>query len=71
MKLAEVSRYYTEKLGVHGASPEGVDRNGSESRRLRFDQLMHACESEQAFSVNEIGCGHGEFTIIVRTAPAT
>jgi SAM-dependent methyltransferase len=59
MKLAEVSRYYSEKLSVHGASPEGVDWNGSESQRLRFDQLMRACESEQAFSVNDIGCGYG------------
>lgn len=59
MKLAEISRYYSEKLSLHGASPQGVDWNGAESQRLRFDQLVRVCETGQAFSVNDIGCGYG------------
>jgi len=59
MNLAEVSRYYTRKLADHGASPQGVDWNGAESQRLRFDQLLRVCEEEREFGINDIGCGYG------------
>lgn len=59
MELAEISRYYSEKLGAHGASPQGVDWNGAESQRLRFDQLLRVCGSEGELRVNDIGCGYG------------
>src|SRR5919106_3999099 len=59
MELAQISRYYSEKLGAHGASPQGVDWNGPESQRLRFDQLLRVCEERQEFSINDIGCGYG------------
>lgn len=59
MELAGVGRYYTEKLDAHGASPQGVDWNGAESQRLRFDQLARLCEGVRSFSANDIGCGYG------------
>src|SRR5258707_3785595 len=59
MELAEISRYYTEKLGAHGASPQGVDWNGAESQRLRFDQLLRVSGAEPEFSLNDVGCGYG------------
>jgi SAM-dependent methyltransferase len=58
-QLAEISRYYTEKINLHGASPQGVDWNSSESQRLRFEQLARVCEAEREFSLNDIGCGYG------------
>jgi SAM-dependent methyltransferase len=57
--LAEISRYYTDKINLHGASPQGVDWNSSESQRLRFEQLVRVCEAEREFSLNDIGCGYG------------
>lgn len=59
MSLAQVGRYYGEKLAAHGASPQGVDWNSVESQRLRFDQLLRVCEDRQEFSINDIGCGYG------------
>lgn len=59
MQLAEINRYYTEKLGAHGASPQGVDWNGAESQRLRFDQLVRVCGAEAEPQINDIGCGYG------------
>jgi SAM-dependent methyltransferase len=59
MSLAQVGRYYSEKLAAHGASPRGVDWNGAESQRLRFDQLLRVCEGREQFSINDIGCGYG------------
>lgn len=59
MELAEINRYYTERLGAYGASPQGVDWNGAESQRLRFDQLVRVCGSEAELRINDIGCGYG------------
>jgi SAM-dependent methyltransferase len=59
MSLAQVGRYYSEKLAAHGASPRGVDWNGAESQRLRFDELLRVCEGAAQFSINDVGCGYG------------
>lgn len=57
--LRNVSRYYSEKIEVHGATACGVDWNSSESQRLRFDQLLKVCDSNGPFTINDYGCGYG------------
>jgi SAM-dependent methyltransferase len=57
--LAEVGRYYAQRLAAHGPSPQGVDWNGAESQRLRFAQVLRVCEAADEFSLNDIGCGYG------------
>jgi SAM-dependent methyltransferase len=59
MTLADVGRYYSERLQAHGASAQGVDWNSAESQRLRFAQLLRICGDRQDFSLNDIGCGYG------------
>ena len=61
MILAEIGRYYSEKLAVHGATPQGVDWNSPESQRLRFDQLARVIGAEADFQINDLGCGYGAF----------
>ena len=61
MILADIGRYYSEKLAAHGASPQGVDWNGAESQRLRFDQLARVIGAETDFQINDLGCGYGAF----------
>lgn len=61
MILADIGRYYSEKLAAHGASPQGVDWNGAESQRLRFDQLVRVIGAEADFQINDLGCGYGAF----------
>jgi SAM-dependent methyltransferase len=58
--LSEVSDYYTAKLRQHGATPRGVDWNGVESQRLRFEQLSRIV-ADEPFSLNDLGCGYGAF----------
>ena len=49
--LFEVSNYYSEKLNQYGSSPLGVDWNGEESQKLRFNQLTKVItEIEDYFS---------------------
>jgi SAM-dependent methyltransferase len=57
--LAQVGRYYGEKLREHGASPQGVDWNGGESQRLRFGELLRIRGARREYSLNDIGCGYG------------
>lgn len=58
--MDSVSRYYTEKLLVHGANHKGVDWNSRESQELRFEQLLKVCDWEEHFSINDYGCGYGD-----------
>lgn len=57
--LAQVSRYYGERLREHGASPQGVDWNGRESQRLRFGELLRIRGARRDYSLNDVGCGYG------------
>ncbi|MEO5328896.1 MAG: class I SAM-dependent methyltransferase [Magnetococcus sp. THC-1_WYH] len=57
--LAEVADYYSEKLAQHGDTPRGVDWNGEESQKLRFDQLCKIIDARTWFSLNDLGCGYG------------
>jgi SAM-dependent methyltransferase len=55
-----VSRYYTDKVTEHGATPRGVDWRDSESQGIRFDVLLELIGGDQmGFSVNDYGCGYG------------
>jgi SAM-dependent methyltransferase len=57
--LQNVSRYYSGTLSEHGATPKGVDWNGHESQRIRFEQLTKIIPTDTPFSINDIGCGYG------------
>src|SRR6266436_1138529 len=59
--LGHVSRYYGERIEIHGATPRGVDWNSSESQRLRFAQLLKLCDRDALFAINDYGCGYGAF----------
>jgi SAM-dependent methyltransferase len=57
--LTEVADYYTSKLEEHGETPRGVDWNGEESQKLRFEQLCKVIDTSNRFSINDLGCGYG------------
>ena len=57
--IDEIAGYYSRKLAEHGETPRGVDWNGVESQTLRFAQLVQLIESDQPYSLNDLGCGYG------------
>jgi SAM-dependent methyltransferase len=58
--LGRVERYYSGRFAEHGATPEGVDWNSSESQEIRFEQLLRISGDEASgFSINDYGCGYG------------
>ena len=57
--LQQVEKYYSNKIGLHGATPQGADWNSIESQELRFAQLAHIFIGQESFSINDFGCGYG------------
>jgi SAM-dependent methyltransferase len=56
---ADIDRYYSRKVHIHGPSPAGVDWACLPTQELRFGQLLRVCGPEAFFSLNDIGCGYG------------
>ncbi len=57
--IQQVNQYFSQKLQTHGATPKGVDYNGEEAQRLRFEQLIKVINPSPPFSVIDYGCGYG------------
>jgi len=58
--LKSVSDYYSDKIKTHGNTPLGVDWNGEESQKIRFEQLTKIIPSgyDGEFSITDLGCGY-------------
>jgi SAM-dependent methyltransferase len=61
----QVERYYTNKLREYGPTPRGVDWNSPESQQLRYTQLLALARPDEAFSINDFGCGYGALVEIL------
>lgn len=57
--LKDVADYYSAKLAEHGETAQGVDWNGAESQRVRFEQLTKIIDQSANFRLNDLGCGYG------------
>ena len=55
----KLNEYFSEKLEEFGATPRGVDYNGSEAQERRFEQLVKVIQPAQPFTLIDYGCGYG------------
>jgi SAM-dependent methyltransferase len=55
----DVADYYSKKLAEHGENPNGVDWNNIDGQNLRFKKLCQIIDSDEIFSINDLGCGYG------------
>ena len=55
----KLTEYFSEKLETFGATPKGVDYNGPEAQKRRFEQLVKVINPNQPFSVIDYGGGYG------------
>jgi SAM-dependent methyltransferase len=53
--------YYKENLEKHGKSSQGVGWKNDQAQKIRFEQLAKVFYHDQDFSVNDLGCGTGDF----------
>jgi len=59
--LKKLNKYFSEKLETYGATAQGVDYNGPDAQRLRFEVLSKIIEPSRPFTVIDYGCGYGAF----------
>lgn len=59
--ISKTSEYFSEKITEHGTTPLGVDWNSVSSQQTRFDQVLKIIDMKSSFSVNDVGCGYGQF----------
>src|ERR1041384_4892529 len=57
----EIVEFYTERLKDHGDSAKGVGWKDEEAQIVRFAQLAKVLQRKDNFSINDFGCGKGEF----------
>ena len=55
----KLNEYFSQKLEEFGATPKGVDYNGSEAQERRFEQLIKVIQPAPPFTVIDYGCGYG------------
>jgi SAM-dependent methyltransferase len=65
--LSVISKYYSNKIEIHGDTPLGVDWNDDGSQYTRFEQLLKLVDYETAFTINDYGCGYGELANILKS----
>lgn len=59
VELHEVEAYYSRKIREFGETPKGVDWNDQFGQSLRFMELLKVVNTDNAFSINDLGCGYG------------
>ena len=64
--MAGVAAYYSSKLALHGATPQGVDWNGQVSHDLRHRQFLRLLDGAPDASVLDLGCGFGDVLRFLR-----
>jgi SAM-dependent methyltransferase len=57
--IRTVDAYYSEKVRLHGATPQGVDWNSETSQHLRFEQLTRVLDFNSSSSLLDYGSGFG------------
>jgi SAM-dependent methyltransferase len=57
----EFEQFYQNHLSNHGNSAQGVGWKNTEAQHIRFEQLIKVININDKFSVNDLGCGVGDF----------
>ena len=55
----KLNDYFSKKLEMFGATPQGVDYNGPQAQERRFEQLAKVIDPSQPFTVIDYGSGYG------------
>ena len=56
--LDEVAGFFSGKIARFGQTAAGVDWRDEHEQTLRFDQLLKVVDTDETFSIADIGCGY-------------
>jgi SAM-dependent methyltransferase len=59
LALRAATRFYNERLRLHGATSKGVHWASPERQIRRFEVLTELIDREQGTSISDFGCGYG------------
>jgi SAM-dependent methyltransferase len=54
--------FYKKHLDQYGATAQGVGWKNPEAQWIRFKQLSKLMDQESTFTINDLGCGTGNFS---------
>lgn len=57
----DINKFYDQNLQSHGNTAQGVGWKNQEAQQVRFGQLLKLLTDRNGFSVNDLGCGTGDF----------
>ncbi len=57
----QLKEFYDNNLKSHGPGAQGVGWKNEEAQQVRFEQLAKLLPRQKAFSINDLGCGVGDF----------
>jgi SAM-dependent methyltransferase len=64
--VSQIEDYYQANLSKHGTGAQGVGWKNEEAQRIRFDQLLKVIYTPEKFSINDVGCGVGDFSAYLK-----
>lgn len=59
--MSDIDKFYQDNLRQFGSTAKGVGWKNDEAQRVRFSQLLKLVSSQEAFSINDLGCGVADF----------
>ena len=59
----KLKEYYEYTLRSFGPSAMGMGWKSKEAQQVRFDQMVRIIEEKKDFSINDLGCGMGDFYV--------
>jgi SAM-dependent methyltransferase len=67
----ESNRLYGSLLRQFGDAPQAVNWKNKEAQHIRFVQLAKLFNADERFSINDLGCGLGDFVAFLRDSGLT
>lgn len=57
----KIIQFYMDHLKTYGDTAKGVGWKDDDAQYIRFEQLIKVVDSRTPYSINDLGCGMGEF----------
>jgi SAM-dependent methyltransferase len=67
----DINKFYQDNLQQYGSTAKGVGWKNEEAQQVRFNQLFKLVTSKETFSINDLGCGVGDFADFLLDEKAT
>jgi SAM-dependent methyltransferase len=68
----DLKQFYDKNLEAHGPGAQGVGWRNQEAQLIRFEQIAKLLPTrQQAFSLNDLGCGVGDFATFLENTGYT